>query len=190
LEQQMTALRKAERYPMTYAEYCLLPDDGNRYQVLEGELIVSPAPRLLHQDVVLQLALLLRSYVISHDLGKVYISPVDVILSPTTIVQPDVVFVRREHMEMITDQNIQGPPDLCVEVLSPGTESIDRERKKALYARFGVREYWIVDPVRETVTVFGLQDGAYVLRIEASGDGVVSSSVLTGFETPAEVIFS
>src|SRR5260221_9129763 len=135
----MTALRKTERYPMTYAEYCLLPDDGNRYQVLEGELIVSPAPRLLHQDIVLQLALLLSGHVKARNLGKVYVAPVDVILGPTTVVQPDILFVRGEHMEIVTDQNIQGPPDLCVEVLSPGTESIDRERKKTLYARFGVR---------------------------------------------------
>jgi Uma2 family endonuclease len=186
----MTARRKPEPYPMTYATYCLLPDDGNRYQVLEGELTVSPAPRLLHQDIVLQLALLLSGYVKAHHLGKVYVAPVDVILGPTTVVQPDVLFVRSEHREIVTDQNIQGPPDLCVEVLSPGTESIDREHKNVLYARYGVPEYWIVDPMRQTVSVYTLEQGRFAFRGEMSGDDLVTSSIVVGLELRADSIFS
>lgn len=186
----MTALRKIQPYPMTYAEYCLLPDDGTRYQVLEGELVVSPAPQLLHQDTVLQLALILSGYVKARDLGKIYVAPVDVVLGPTTVVQPDVLFVRGEHMEIVTDQNIQGPPDLCVEVLSPGTESTDRERKKALYARFDVREYWIIDPIRRTVTIYTLEDGKFAFQGERSGDDLITSSVITGFQVRTDAIFS
>jgi len=128
------ALRRLDQQPMTYDEYCLRPDDGKRYQVIEGELFVSPAPRTTHQDILLGLAALLRTHVKAHDLGKVYIAPTDVLLGPTTVVQPDILFIRRENMGIITELNIQGPPDLCIEVLSHNTGLHDRYTKKAVYA--------------------------------------------------------
>jgi Uma2 family endonuclease len=175
---------------MTYDEYCLLPDDGKRYQVIEGELFVSPAPRTTHQDIVLELASLLRAHVKAHRLGKVYVAPTDVLLSPTTVVQPDILFIRRGNMGIITELNIQGPPDLCIEVLSPGTESVDRERKMAVYARYGVQEYWIVNPMRQTVSTYSRDGDRFTLKIEAAGDDAVTSDAITGFQMSARSIFT
>jgi len=184
------ALRRSEPQPMTYDDYCLLPDDGNRYQVIEGELFVSPAPRTTHQDIVFELAALLRAYVKARRLGKVYISPTDVVLGPTTVIQPDILFIRRENMGIITELNIQGPPDLCIEILSPGTESVDRERKMAVYARYGVQEYWIINPMRQMVSIYVRDDGIFALKAEATGNDTVPSDVVTGFQTSARSIFA
>jgi Uma2 family endonuclease len=186
----MTAMRKPESPAMTYAEYCLLPDDGKRYQVIEGELIVSPAPRTSHQRIVLRLAMLLEPYVDMHSLGAIYIAPTDVVLAPSTVVQPDIAFVRSDHLDAITDLNIQGPPDLCIEVLSPGTEATDRERKRALYARYGVPEYWIVDPVRRSVSLFVREGERYTLAREAFEDDEVTSALLVGFRANVRAIFA
>jgi Uma2 family endonuclease len=175
---------------MTYDEYCLLPDDGNRYQVLEGELFVSPAPRPHHQRVLFHLALLLHDYVLEHRLGEIFIAPIDVILEPTTIVQPDIVFIGSDKAEIVTDLNIQGPPDLCIEVVSPTTGLIDRHAKRNIYARFGVREYWIVDPNRQTVNVYTLRDRAYGEAIEMTGDALIRSVVIEGFTIRAGDIFA
>jgi Uma2 family endonuclease len=183
------AMQKIDVRGMTYAEYCLLPDDRQRYQVIEGELIVSPSPNFKHQDTVWRLGKLLRTYAEAQNLGVVVGAPMDVILEPNTIVQPDLLFIRHENIGIIGDI-IEGAPDLCVEVLSPSTGLNDRYVKSLVYARCGVQEYWIIDPVRETVAVFDLQDGAYALHVEASGDAVVSSNVLAGFQIPAETIFS
>lgn len=186
----MMALRRSDPQPMTYDEYCLLPDDGKRYQVIEGELFVSPAPRTTHQRIIVQLMAMLHAHVEAFDLGVVYVAPTDVLLSPTTVVQPDILFIRRENMGIITELNIQGPPDLCIEVLSPGTESLDRERKMAVYARYGVQEYWIIDPMRQTVSIYGHEGDIFVRRIEATGDDVVTSGVLTGFQIIARSVFA
>jgi Uma2 family endonuclease len=186
----MMALRRTDPLPMTYDEYCLLPDDGKRYQVIDGELFVSPAPRTTHQDIIVHLTVLLQTHVTAHNLGKVYVAPTDVLLSLTTVVQPDILFIRREHTGIITELNIQGPPDLCIEVLSPGTASVDRERKMAVYARYGVQEYWIVDPIFQTVSVYAREDDRFALRVEATGDDAVTSSVLIGFQTSARSVFA
>ena len=186
----MMALRRSDPQPMTYDEYCLLPDDGKRYQVIEGELFVSPAPRTTHQDIIVHLTVLLQTHVKAHNLGKVYVAPTDVLLGPITVVQPDILFIRRENMGIITELNIQGPPDLCIEVLSPGTESVDRERKMAVYARYGVHEYWIINPMRQTVSVYIRDGDLFALGIEAAGDDVVTSDVIPGFQTSARSIFA
>lgn len=186
----MMALRQSDPQPMTYDDYCLLPDDGKRYQVIEGELFVSPAPRTTHQDIVFELAALLHAHVKARRLGKVYISPTDVVLSLTTVVQPDILFICRENMGIITELNIQGPPDLCIEVLSPGTESVDRERKMTMYARYGVQEYWIINPMRQMVSGYVRDSGLFTLKVEATGNDMVTSDVVSGFQTSAGSIFA
>lgn len=175
---------------MTYDEYCLLPDDGNRYQVLEGELFVSPAPRPHHQRVRFHLALLLHDYVLEHGLGEVFIAPIDVILEPTTIVQPDIVFVGANNADIVTDLNIQGPPDLCIEVISPTIGLIDRHAKRNIYARLGVREYWIVDTNRRVVAICTLRDRTYGEPIEVTGDDLIPSAVLDGLTVRASDVFA
>ena len=175
---------------MTYEDYCLLPDDGKQYQVIEGELFLSPAPRTTHQDIIVNLMTLLHTHVKAHSLGKVYVAPTDVLLSPTTVVQPDILFIRRENMGIITELNIQGPPDLCIEVLSPSTESVDRERKMTVYARYGVQEYWIINPVRQMVSIYVRDGGMFALKAEATGNDTITSDVMTSFQTSARSIFT
>ena len=112
----------------------------------------------------------------------------DVILEPQTIVQPDLLFIRHANIDIIGEV-IEGAPDLCIEVLSPSTGLHDRHTKKSVYARCGVREYWIVDPARESVAVYDLDGDTYVLRAEVNGDAILSSTVLTGFQIAARAIF-
>lgn len=183
-------IQRAEVRGMTYDDYCLLPDDRNRYEVIEGELTVSPSPNFRHQDTVWNLGQIMRAYAKEHTLGVVVGAPMDVILEPKTIVQPDLLFIRRENMEIITELNIQGPPDLCIEVLPPSTGLHDQYAKKAVCARCGVPEYWIIDPARETVSVFEIDGDTDRLRNEASGDDVVASGVLTGFQITAQSVFA
>lgn len=145
----------------SYAEFARLPDDGNRYEVIDGELYVTPAPQPLHTRIAFKLALLLEGFVERHDLGWVMPAPVDVLLGDGDYVQPDLVFIRREHGESITDRGIEVPPGLVGEVLSPSTALRDRGVKRERYAHFGVPQYWIVDPVRRQVEIHHLAEDPY-----------------------------
>ena len=130
----------------TYEDYARLPDDGNRYEVLDGELYVSPSPRTRHQVVSRNLEFLLHAHVNERGLGEVFDAPIDVIFAPTMVAVPDIVFVAAGRKSIITGRAIEGAPDLIVEILSPSSVRQDRVVKAALYARHGVRHYWIIDP--------------------------------------------
>lgn len=142
----------------SYAEFARLPDDGNRYEVIDGELFVTPSPQPRHTFIGFRLATVLDVFVLRYDLGWVMPAPVDVLLGDGDYVQPDVVFVRREHGDSITDRGIEVPPDLVVEVLSPSTALRDRGLKRERYAHFGVPLYWIVDPGRQQVEIYRLDE--------------------------------
>jgi Uma2 family endonuclease len=142
----------------TYAEFARLPDDGNRYEVIAGELYVTPSPSPVHTRIAFNLASLLEAFVARHDLGWVTPAPVDVLLGESDYLQPDVVFVRRERGAEITDRGIEVPPDLVVEVLSPSTAFRDRGLKRERYAEFGVPEYWIIDPGAGRLEVYRLAE--------------------------------
>ncbi len=173
---------------MTYDEYCLLPDDGNRYEVLEGELVVSPSPEYPHQKLIWRLGPRLATFVETYKLGELIGAPMDVILAPDTIVQPDLFFICAENLGIV-GRRVFGAPDLCVEVLSPGTSANDRHEKKELYARYGVREYWIIDTDRKTVAVFILQENTYGEGTVLSGDDTLRASVIEGFAIRAGDVF-
>lgn len=172
----------------TYDDLANTPDDGRRYEIISGELIVSPAPRLDHQDVVGLLFMLLRLYVSADRLGKVYTAPTDVRLSPHNTVQPDILFVSRERLHICRPNYVDGAPDLIVEVLSDRTRGIDLVQKRALYAMAGVPEYWLVDLSDQTITVLTLVDGEY--RELEEGDGIVRSLVVPGFEVAVVDVFA
>ena len=142
----------AEQGTLTYADLAAFPDDGLRRELLDGEIFVSPSPRVRHQEIVLSLGTAFRTYVAEHGGGRVFIAPLDVILSDTNVVEPDVFFVADTQSEIITEMNIQGAPALVIEVLA--NPRIDRVRKRDVYARFGVPEYWIVDPDADRVEVY------------------------------------
>ena len=149
------------RVVLTYEDYALLPDDGRRYEIHDGELSVTPAPGRTHQWVVLQIAIALHGHVTAHDLGEVYVAPFDVILADSTIVQPDVTFVTKDRLGVLAERGAEGSPTLAVEVISPYTGRIDRGTKLHLYARFDIPYYWIVDPQARTIDVYRLAGAAY-----------------------------
>ena len=134
------------RNTWTYEDYAHLPDDGARYEVLDGELVVAPSPMTRHQRVSMKLSLIVGGHVESQNLGECFCAPYDVVLDRRTVVQPDMIFVSNDRSSIITDKNIQGAPDLVVEILSPSTAQQDRARKLRLYARFGVPHVWFLDP--------------------------------------------
>lgn len=169
-----TTLDRLPARPLTYEDYCEIPEDGNRYEILDGELFVTPAPRPKHQVVLGNLHLLLRLHVDGRRLGTVFLSPIDLILSRTNVAQPDLVFVAAGRESIVTDRAIESPPDLAVEIVSPSSRRQDRKTKFAIYARFGIPHYWILDPEERTFEVFGIAAGGYELLRKVSGDGVLS----------------
>lgn len=160
----------ATRVVLTYRDYEALPADGRRYELHEGEVSVTAAPGLPHQRLVGRLFRLLSQHVISLGLGEVFVSPVDCIFSNTTVVQPDVVFLATDRSTLASVRGIEGPPTLAVEVLSPGTLSIDRGVKLQLYARHGVPHYWIIDSEGRGIEAYVLDAGAYRLAARLAGE--------------------
>jgi len=138
---------------LTYADYEKIPADGFRHEIIGGDEFMTPSPNLEHQTVVLNLAAILRAFVRARKVGRVFVAPTDVLLSEHDIVEPDVLFVSENRSSILTEKNIQGAPDLVIEVLSPSTQAEDRGPKLALYERSGVAEYWIVDPSSKTVEI-------------------------------------
>jgi Uma2 family endonuclease len=167
-------------HPKTYADFLKTPDDGQRYELIDGEIIVSPSPTILHQRAVKRLTHLLDDYVLDSGLGEVFLSPMDVRLEPEIVVQPDICFVRTgTTAELPENGRVEGVPDLMIEILSPSNPGHDLVRKRELYARFRIPEYWILSPLERTLTVLTLKDGRYVEH--RSTKGVASSKVLPGF---------
>jgi Uma2 family endonuclease len=144
-----------------YVDYLHLPNDGKRYQIIGGELYVVPAPMPYHQDISRNLEFILYSFVKERELGRVYYAPCDVVLSEEDVVQPDILFILKEREHIIGKKNVQGAPDLIIEILSPRTMEIDRKLKVKLYERYGVKEYWLVEPERKEVEVLVLAQQGY-----------------------------
>ena len=163
------------RVILTYRDYAALPADGRRYELHEGELSVTPAPGLQHQRVVGGLYRLLSQHADARGLGEVFVSPVDCILSDTTVVQPDIVYVESGRSSLLSARGIEGPPTLVVEVLSPSTAQIDRGTKLQLYARHGVPYYWIVDLEGQCIEAYVLGEGALGLaaRLDRGESGTL-----------------
>lgn len=178
-----------EELLLTYDDYLSLPNDGKRYEVIEGELVMSPAPEPEHQDVLGNLFEPLRSLVRTHALGKIYCAPIDVVLSMTDIVQPDIVFIARDRLFGVKKKNIVIPPDLVIEILSPSTRILDRTKKKSLYERYGVKEYWIVDPEKKLVEVYRLQGSAYSAPTVLAANELLTSPLLPELSFPVQKVF-
>jgi Uma2 family endonuclease len=155
----------------TYAEYARLPSEGStRYEIIAGELVVTPGPRPDHQRVVMRLLRALDPYVRSHGLGEVFPGPIDVLFAEGDYFEPDVVFVRNGREHIVSDRGLEEAPDLVVEVVSPSTANRDRGVKLERYRRFGVPEYWIVDPDAGTLHVWRLAEGATEPEVLRAGD--------------------
>ncbi|TVQ28103.1 MAG: Uma2 family endonuclease [Spirochaetaceae bacterium] len=147
---------------LTYDEYLHFPDDGRRHEIIDGEHYVSPAPSTDHQNVSRHIQYALYRQLEERGRAQVFNAPVDVELSPTDVVQPDLAVVLTEHSDRILRSRLRGAPDLVVEIASPSTAERDRTLKLALYARHRVPEYWIVDSEKRCVAQYRLQsDGGY-----------------------------
>jgi Uma2 family endonuclease len=171
----------------TYEDWLRLPDDGNRYEVIEGELIVSPPPGLPHQRSSGALFLRLAEYVEKHGLGMLVAAPVGVRLPGHPVpFQPDLVFVRQERSQILGEEYVEGAPDLVVEILSPSTRKYDRGKKFQVYQQAGVQEYWIVDQRARSIEVFSLRGKRYALGGKYGPGQRVASTVLPGFSARVE----
>ena len=156
---------------LTYEDYLTLPNDGRRYEIHDGELSVTPAPTFRHQSVLAALLGVLRAHVLAHDLGEVVPAPITVVLSETTVVEPDIVYIARERMTIVSARGtIDGPPTLAVEIVSPSTARSDRQTKKQLFARYGIPYYWIVDPDTRVIEVYRAEAGVYGDAERRTGD--------------------
>lgn len=176
---------------MTVADLEAMPEDGNRYEVIEGELFVSCAPGLTHQQISANLLVLIRNYLETNQIGRVYLTP-GLILTDLTGVIPDLVFFRHERSEeIVSGERLTGAPDLVVEILSPGAENIRRDRiaKRQLYARHGVAEYWMVDPEKLALEVYRLQSGSLELVATLKDEDELNSPFLPGFGCATAAIF-
>ena len=163
-----------DRVVLTYEDYAALPDDGRRYEIHDGELSVTPAPGTRHQRISGRLSDLLRAHVQATGLGEVLYAPVDVILTRTSVVQPDLIYIAPAQASRVSARGIEGAPTLAIEILSPGTTTIDRSTKLQLYARHGVPYYWIVDPEARTLEAYELAGSVYRLVSRAAGAASVS----------------
>jgi len=179
-----------EKVHLTYADYRRLPEDGRRYELFEGTLEVSPSATLAHQLAVMRLIARLLPWIEERKLGLLLTAPLDTILSESTILQPDILFVSNERKKDLVGQWIHGAPDLCIEVLSPGTADRDRGIKRQLYARYGVKEYWLVDPETCSVTIHSLRGRHFRELVSGTGDRIVTSAVLAGFKLRPADLFS
>lgn len=165
---------------LTYQDLRRFPDDHLRREVIGGELHVTPAPDLRHQDAVARLTASLVAYADQHG-GRVYPAPTDVYFTEVDVVEPDVVFVTAEHLHRLEPAFVRGAPDLVVEVSSPTTRRVDLGRKRQLYEREGVPEYWFVDLDADRVEAYRLRGDRYARPTLVGRGQILGSAVLTGF---------
>lgn len=162
---------------MTYDLYAAMPEDGMRYEIIDGTLeMMSPRPSTTHQVVSGELEFIMKmsyqsDYVIYH-------APLDVILSQTTVLQPDILMIHRSRLHIVTTRGIEGPPDLVVEIVSPGSRKRDKVSKMNLYAKYDVPEYWIIDTDARTLEQYNLIGDHYEMRNLFEGDEIVASDKL------------
>jgi Uma2 family endonuclease len=157
---------------LTYSDYLAIPDDGKRREILAGSLIVTPAPRPMHQRVVRRMTTILDAYFGGAAKGEVFAAPIDLVLTEHDVLQPDLLVV--DNRAWITDRGIEGPPLLVVEVLSKATAAHDRGPKLQRYAELGVRHHWLVDPDRRRIECRRLAGSVYERTISANGDSILA----------------
>jgi len=185
------AIRDTVRRKLTYEDYLLFPEDGKRHEILDGEHYVMPAPSFGHQGISFKLCLRMGNFVLEHRQGFVRYAPLDVLLSEHDVVQPDLLFISNERAGIVKGTNVQGAPDLVVEILSDSSRQRDETLKPPLYERSGVLEYWLVDPRAKTVKVFRYAGARFPAQREfsaAAGD-VLTTPLLAGLEIPVGEIF-
>ena len=173
----------------TYDDYAALPDDGRRYEIVNGVLYISPSPSWSHQEIVGEIFSHLRTYLRTTGSGGAFMAPIDVELAPNVVFQPDVVVLLKANRKKLKERHIVGAPDLAVEIVSPSSETHDRHKKIDAYTRAGVPEYWIVDPDARTVEVLAWEKGEYQSQGVYRGKATLSSRIVPGLSVQVEQFF-
>ena len=176
---------------LTWDDYVLFPEDGMRHELIDGEHYVTPAPFLRHQEIVGRLFLAIGNYLVARPIGRVFVAPLDVILSKFDVVEPDLLYVSNERAPQLLKDWVRGAPDLVIEVGSESTRKRDETVKRGLYERVGVSEYWIVDPEIDVVRIYRRTDDRFGRPAELSrraGD-VLTTELLSGLEIALDTIF-
>ena len=186
----MALPRPIKPAPFTYREYALLPDDGKRHELIDGDFFVTPAPSSGHQTVSRRLLFALMEQLEKPGLAVIFDAPFDVIFSNETVVQPDLVVVRASRKGLVTTRGLEGLPDIAVEIVSPGSRTSDLFLKKALYARHRVPEYWTVQSDPAAIAVFRLVDAEYQLARTFNLGDVVESGEFTEVGIPVTPLFA
>ena len=186
------ALPNPRGVKLTYDDFVLFPDDGLRHELIDGEHYVTPSPNTKHQKIVVTLAARIFNWVEEHNAGKIFVAPFDVVFTKFDVVEPDVVYMSNERAaEVLTDANIQGVPELVVEVGSPSTRKRDETVKRALYERAGVSEYWVIDPELDVVRVYRREAERFARPVELSTEAgdVLTTTLLPGLALQLVDIF-
>lgn len=175
----METVKEKKRW--TYNDYLLL-DDNVRYEIIQGDLLMIPAPNLAHQRISRELGFALCQYLKDKELGEIFYAPIDVVFDSENILQPDIVVVLRDNEEILKEKAIVGAPDVVIEIISPTSITRDRNEKHKLYEKFGVPEYWLVDPGNKSIEVYTLEGNEFQLFSFAAETGSIKSKVINGFE--------
>jgi Uma2 family endonuclease len=178
------------RVRTTFADLERMPDDGRRYELYDGEVVVVPTPLPFHQVVVLRIAMTLDAHAERHG-GMVFVAPLDIVFSEYDVLQPDVLFFQASRVHLVDLHKVtRSAPDIAIEVLSPSTRKRDRGRKMETYAAYGVKEYWLVDPSARSIERFELEGRGYHRTQDASAADVLRSSVLPQLQVRVESLMS
>jgi Uma2 family endonuclease len=174
---------------LTYEDYRLLPEDGKRYELMEGELFVSPAPSTRHQTVSRHLLFALMEALEKPGLAQVFNAPTDLLLSPTTVVQPDLIVIGTGRASIITARAVEGVPEIVVEILSPTSLDRDQHIKRRIYQQFAIAEYWVVDPEHGMMVVHRLDEGTYGIRARYDRASILECPEFPALRVPLLQIF-
>ncbi len=169
---------------LTYDDLCLLPEDGKRREIIEGEMFVTAAPLTPHQRAIMRLSIVLGSFIASNRLGELFGAPFDVVFSQFDVVEPDLLFISSARSHLLTSKNVQGAPDLVIEVLSESTARVDRTIKLKLYGKYGVQEYWILDTDGPAAGIYRRSAEGLELTAHLSVNDDLTSPLFPGFRLP------
>jgi Uma2 family endonuclease len=176
--------------PITRHEYALIPVGAPNYQLIEGDLVMSPSPSSYHQDILLNLATLFRGYLREHPIGKIYVAPLDTYLSDINVYQPDLLFIRKENLDIVEEHGIEGAPDLAIEILSKSSAKYDLGTKRSVYGRTGVDELWIIDPAKRTLSLYRFSENTSTPVATYKAKQKFTSDILPGLTIDLAEVFA
>jgi Uma2 family endonuclease len=177
---------------LTYDDFVLFPDDGLRHELIDGEHYVTPSPNRKHQQVLMNLTVVIGGWLDTHPIGRAFFAPFDVVFSRFDVVEPDLLYMSNARAsEILTAANVQGTPELVVEIGSPSTRGRDETVKRRLYERAGVSEYWVVDPEIEIIRVYLREADRFARPLELSAEAgdVLTTPLLPGLSLPLVRVF-